>query len=73
VAILNFMCTTYMIFVMVFKTLQHGNGILANEGASPPGHQICTLYYIPLSFTRSSKHSDVKTMNSVETISCVIS
>jgi len=26
---------------MVFETLQHG--ILANEGASPPGHQICTL------------------------------
>jgi len=33
--------TTYMIFVVIFETLQHG--ILANEGASPHGHQICTL------------------------------
>jgi len=30
-AILNFICTTYMIFVMIFETLQHG--ILANKGA----------------------------------------
>jgi hypothetical protein len=29
-----------MIFVMVFETLQHG--ILADEGANLPGHQICT-------------------------------
>jgi hypothetical protein len=35
---------TYMIFVMIFETLQHG--ILANEGASPPGHQICTLFLL---------------------------
>ena len=27
------MCTTYMIVVMIFETLQHG--ILAKEGASP--------------------------------------
>jgi len=37
------MFATYMIFVMIFKTLQQGD--FANDGASPTGNQICTLYY----------------------------
>jgi hypothetical protein len=42
-----------VVAAIIFETLQHG--ILANEGTSPPGYQICTLQAIlfPILWTSS--------------------